>query len=366
MKQIGIFIIISLGFFSCTHENTEGDGLGGNANILTLTYTIPDAIAGGGTTRAVNYVEATARESTVNGLHLLFFHSDSHGNGTFVASATAMLKDASLKQNSITVTLPAEINTAGEYAVLVIANLAEYITDTGELTAYLASFRTKTYGQAMAELQVALPENTVDSDTYTFPGCILPMSGTTVKLAGKTAMSVDLLRAAVRIDVKVLDALTGSITLSEVQLRNVASVVPYFRTQEEITVPRVTCTKLSVTDNQMKGGLYAVETFLDVSDPHKLLNSATCLLININHSLLHTGTNADKTWYRVNLNVDNKGMQYLKRNNAYTVVITGVFAPGSSTPEGAYYDKATLIDAVTVPTDWKSNGATIPPDVVIQ
>lgn len=369
MKQlIGIFIIISLCFFSCTHEEAEGNGPGGNSNILTLTYTIPDAIAVGGTTRAVNYVEATAQESTVNGLHLLFFNSDSHGNGTFVATATATLKDASLKQNSITVTLPPEVNTANEYAVLVIANLTNYMTDAGELTAYLASFQTKTYGQAMAELQVALPEETVGSETTcTFPGGILPMSGTTVKLAGKTAMSVDLLRAAVRIDVKVWDALTGSITLNEVQLRNVASVVPYFRTQEEITVPRVTCTKLRVTaDNQIKGGLYAVETSLDVSDPHKLLNSATCLLININRPLLHTGADADKTWYRVNLNVNGEGMQYLKRNNAYTVVITGVFALGSSTPEGAYYDKATLIDAVTVPTDWKSSGAGTPPDVVIQ
>lgn len=368
MKQlIGIFIIISLCFFSCTHEEAEGDGPGGNSNTLTLNYTIPDAIAGGGTTRAVNYVEATAKESTVNGLHLLFFNPDAHGNGTFVASAAAMLKDASLKQNRITVTLPPEVNTANEYAVLVIASLADYITADDELTAYLATFKTKTYGQAMAELQVALPENTVGAETTcTFPGGILPMSGTTVKPAGKTAMSVDLLRAAVRIDVKIPDYLTGSVTLSEVQLRNVASVVPYFRTQEEIAFPRVACTKLSVTDNQVTGGLYAVETSLDVSDPHKLLNSATCLLINISKPLLHTGTDADKTWYRVNLNVNGEDIQYLKRNNAYTVVITGVFALGSSTPEGAYYDKATLIDAVTVPTDWKSSGAGTPPDVVIQ
>ena len=373
MKQIGIFIIISLGFFSCTHENGEWDGPGGNAHTLTLTYTIPDAIGGDGTTRAVNYVESTARESTVNGLHLLFFHSDSHGNGTFVASASATLKDANLKQNSITVTLPAGVNEANEYAVLVIANLADYITAANELATYLASFRTKTYGQAMAELQVVLPENAGGSGTsgtsepaYTFPGGILPMSGTTVKSAGQAAMSVDLLRAAVRIDVKVPDYLTGSITLNEVQLRNVASVVPFFRTQEEITVPRVTCARQAVTGNLVQGGLYAVETSLDVSDPHKLLSGATCLLINLKRPILHTGTNADKTWYRINLNVDDTGMQYLKRNNAYTVVITGVFAPGSTTPEEAYYDKATLIDAVTIPTGWQSSGVTTPPDVVIQ
>lgn len=365
---IGIITIATLLFSACTKgEEVEGTQAGGeDTNVLTLTYTIPDATVG---TRAdadtpadVTYVEATGTESTVDGLHLLFFNTDDHGNGTFVASAAATLKDANLKQNTITVALPTEIKTEDEYSVLVVANLAKYITVAADLTAYLNSFKDKTYGRAWEELQAMLP---VTDGLYKFPDTRLPMSGTTVKHAGNNAMSVNLLRAAVRIDVKVGDGLTG-VTLSNVQLRNVASVVPFFRTQEEISLPRAASAQLAVTDNKVVGGLYAVETSLDVTDPRVLLYDATCLLLNIKSDAIHKDADADKTWYRVNLNVNaDTHMQFLKRNNAYRVVVTGVFTPGSTTPDGAYNNKAMLISTVTIHTDWISSGVT-PPHITIQ
>lgn len=375
MKQlIGIITIASLILSACT----SGDAIevvqpsGEDARVLTLTYTIPDATTGtraeAGTrndaaTRAdVSYVESTGTESTVDGLHLLFFNPDSHGNGTFVATASATLKDANLKQNTITVTLPTEIKTDSEYSVLVVANLAKYITEAADLTTYLATFKDKTYGQAWEELQALLP--IASDETYSFPDGRLPMSGTTVKRAGTDAMSVNLLRAAVRIDVKVGDGLTG-VTLSNVQLRNVASVVPFFRTQEQISLPRAASASLAVKDNKVTGGLYAVETSLDVTDSRVLLNDATCMLLNIKSDAIHKDADAAKTWYRINLNVNADNMQFLKRNNAYRVVVTGVFTPGSTTPEEAYYNKAMLISAVTILTEWKTSGVT-PPNVDIQ
>ncbi len=371
MKQfIGIVTIASLIFSACTGgdmiEVVQPVG-GEDNNALTLTYTIPDVTVG--TTRAAtstradaSYVEATGEESTVDGLHLLFFNPDDHGNGTFVATASATLKDASLKQNTITVSLPAEVKTENEYSTLIVANLAKYIPVAADITAYLATFKDKTYGQSWEELQALLP---VDADgIYSFPDGRLPMSGTTVKRAGRNAMSVDLLRAAVRIDVKVGDGLTG-VTLSNVQLRNVASVVPFFRTQEEISLPRATSANLTVTGNKVVGGLYAVETSLDVTDSRVTLNDATCILLNIKSDAIHKNADVAKTWYRVNLNVNADNMQFLKRNNAYRVVVTGVFTPGSSTPDEAYYNKAMLISTVTIPTDWISSGVT-PPDVTIQ
>ena len=98
MKQfIGISIIASFIFSACTGGDiieVVQPGDGEDTNVLTLTYTIPDATTG---TRAdLSYVEATGTESTVDGLHLLFFNPDDHGNGTFVATASATLKDASL------------------------------------------------------------------------------------------------------------------------------------------------------------------------------------------------------------------------------------------------------------------------------
>lgn len=367
---------MTLLFSSCTSELIETiwpDS--GEVELLTLTYTIPDATAGtrtgiGSPTRAgaststradVPYVEATGTESVVDGVHLLFFNPDDHGNGTFVASVAATLTDASLKQNTLTVALPDGVQSDRDYSVLVVANLAKYITVPGDLTAYLAGFAAKTYGQAWEELQALLP---LTDGIYGFPDGRLPMSGTTIKHAGNSAMSVDLLRAAVRIDVKVGDGLTG-VTLNNVQLRNVAPVAPFFRTQEQVSVPRAASASLTVTDNHITGGLYAVETSLDVTDSRVMLNDATCLLLNIKSSTIHTGADEDKTWYRVNLNVNADNMQFLKRNNAYRVVVTGLSSPGSTTPEGAYNDKAMLISAVTIPTDWISSGV-IPPDITIQ
>lgn len=364
MKRfIGILTITPLFFCACTGEAIEGVQPGGEgANVLTLTYTIPDATTGGGSTRAdASYVEATGNESVVDGLHLLFFNPDNHGNGTFVASASATLKDANLKQNTISVTMPSEVLLAREYSVLVVANLTKYLTVPADLAAYLATFRTKTYGQAWEELQVFLPTSI---GIYGFPDGRLPMSGSTVKHAGSDVLSVNLLRAAVRIDVKVADGLAG-VTLNNVQLRNVATVVPFFRTQEQVSVPRAASANLTVTGNQVVGGLYAVETSLDVTDNRVMQKDATCLLLSITSSAVHTGADTNKTWYRVNLNVNAQHMQFLKRNNAYRVVVTEVFTPGASTPEGAYYDKAMLISAVTIPADWKSSGVT-PPDVTIQ
>lgn len=362
-RLIDILIITPLFFCACTSETIEELHPGkDDANKLTLTYTIPDATVGSSTsTRAGDgsYVEATLEENTVDGLHLFFFESDAHGNGKFIASATATLEDANLKNNTITLTLPPQLDNKKDYSVLVIANLAKYFTKQADLDIYLASFNNKNYGQAWEELQVLLPNS---FGVYSFPNQGLPMSGTTVKRAGNTAISVNLLRAVVRIDVKLNDQLKN-VTLDKVQLRNVATIVPLFRTQEQVSIPRAMSTEFDVNNNRVNSQLYAVETSLDVNDSHVLLNDATCLLLSIKSTNVHTGSNADKTWYRVNLNIKDK-MQLLKRNNAYCVVVNSVQSAGATTADDAYNDKV-HISAVTIPTEWKTSGVN-PPEVVIQ
>lgn len=356
MKQwIGIYMLAALCFCSCAEEGPEVVQAGGEGHALTLTYTIPDAEAA--TRAASSFVEATGNESVVDGLHLLFFEPDAHGNGAYVATASATLKDANLKQNMITVTLPPAVVKANEYSVLVVANLAKF---TAAPNAYLATFATKTYGQAWEELQATLP---LTGSKYSFPDGRLPMSGTTVKRAGKDEMSVDLLRAAVRVDVAVGAGLTTA-TLSHVELRNVAQAVPFFRTQEEISTPRVGSSQLTVTGNKLTGGLYAVETSLDVTDSKILMDDATCLLVDIKDPAVHKNGDAANTWYRVNLNVDADGRQYLKRNNAYRVVITAISGPGAPSADEAYKSGVLLISAVTVPAAWKESGLT-PPEVSV-
>ncbi|MCD8184189.1 MAG: hypothetical protein LUE99_15145 [Bacteroides sp.] len=224
MKQIGIFIISSLCIFSCSNEETEVVGNGEDAtSTLNVTYTIPDtevATRGDGSTRAdvnastgadtradASYVVATAEENKIDNLYLLFFNPDEHGNGAYVGRATANVSSINLKSNTVNVDLTSgNIKPENEYSVLVIANLKTLLDGTGSGTTntdkYLNSFTTKTYAQTWEELQVSpLPSN------YDLTGR-LPMSGTAVKPANSSALNVDLLRATVRIDVKVPDFVT--------------------------------------------------------------------------------------------------------------------------------------------------------------
>lgn len=344
MKQlIGILAIVTLSFTSCANEEKEMSGK--NTHTLTLTYNIPDATTA---TRAASYIEASGNESTVDGLHLLFFDADTHGNGAFVASASATLKDADLKQNRISVSLPIEIEEEKEYSVLVIANLAKYTTNPAT---YLATFNNKTYGRAKEDLQMTFPLN--GDNKYYFPDGYLPMSGTTVKPKGKNEINVDLLRAAVRIDVAVGEELEDA-ELKHAELRNIAPVIPLFRTQTETALPRVDSEQFEVTNNEVTGGLYAIETYLDVADKKKLIEEATCLLVNIYDPNVHQGTDTDKTWYRINLNVDADNIQYLKRNNAYRVVITDITGPGFPTSDDAYNVIDMSLSLVTVTIEWDS------------
>lgn len=362
-KVIGITLIAALCLCACSKEETGAGGKDGeDSHVLTVTYTIPDAMTG---TRAdaPTYVESAGNESVVSQLHLLFFHQDDHGNGSWVATTAANLKDASLKENQISFTPPTEVESTKDYDVLVVANLTKY-TGTDALTnEYLATFQYKSYARTRGELQALLPVTQIASHSvYTLPDGHLLMSGTTLKRAGKDELSVDLLRAAVRIDIKCTAA---TAILSHAELRNVAPVVPFFRTQGVVSLPRAGSAQLEVTDNALKGGLYAIETRIDVTDPRQLLSHATCVLVNVTDPTIHTSGDSKKTWYRVDLNVDSDKIQYLQRNNAYTVVINAVNGPGSLTPDGAYNSQRTmLIDAVTIPKAWKASGVT-PPDVAI-
>lgn len=355
-----VSLLLSLGIHSCSRESVADSPVPAcPVNECRLSYCIPNATSTA--TRAASYVEPTGKESTVEGLHLLFFRQDDHGNGGFVASAAATLTASDQKENSINFTLPDGTDAETDYDVLVVANLSAYLS-TDALTTYLSGFSNDTYGQAWTRLQAPLPQA---GGLYGFPsGGLLPMSGTVRKLAGKDELSVELLRVVVRIDLQLSGALSG-VTLSKAQLRNVSPVVPYFRNQGALAAPRISSDELTVTDNRVLGGLYALDSWLDVSDSRVLASEATCLLVCVK-APLHTGADEAKTWYRINLHIDAiRHTQYLQRNNAYTVVITSVDAAGSPTPDDAYHGSATQIGSVTLPTDWKTPDGVTPPTVEI-
>ena len=169
-----------------------------------------------------------------------------------------------------------------------------------------------------------------------------------------------------RVDVAVAEDKAAVITLDKALLMNVASDVPLFRDpRDTYTSGRVTTRQADATDNRLTGQLHGTESYLDMSDgdSRKKLSGATCLILSAASTEIdYTGAATGKTWYRLDLVTGTDGIQYLKRNNAYTVIIKDITAPGYSTPEEAYYSDAMLITGVTIPSGWNASGE-VPPQV---
>lgn len=347
------------------------------AGSFSLSYTIPDSRAAenpsirNGTaisdTRAVDYVTAVGNESRVADIQLLFFANDDHGNGTYITTLTAtpvQPTTGTSEKTDVTYTAASGIDEATDYRVLAVANLGKYLT-TDETTALLASCAGKTENRVKMDLLPAITAAKTGGGILNGGDALyLLMSGETVKAAGKD-MQVELLRASVRIDVTVAEDKAAVITLDKALLMNVASEVPLFRDPRETYVPgRVSTKEADVTDNRSAGQLHCTESYLDISDndSRKEIFGATCLILSAKSTAIDYKGATDKTWYRINPAIGDDRIQYLKRNNAYTVIIKDITAAGYPTPEEAYYSDAMLITGVTIPSDWNAS-MELPPQV---
>ena len=318
-------------------------------------------------TRAVDYVTAVGNESRVADIQLLFFANDDHGNGVYITTLTAtpvQPTTGTSEKTDVTYTAGSGIDDATDYHVLVIANLGRYLS-ADEISALMATCVGKTENRVKIDL---LPVITAAKATGGILNggdtLYLLMSGETVKTAGKD-MQVELQRASVRIDVEVAQDKAAVITLDKLLLMNVASDVPLFRDPREIYTPgRVSTKEADVTDNRSAGQLHCTESYLDISDndSRKEIFGATCLILSATSTDIDYKGATDKTWYRINLAIGDDRIQYLKRNNAYTVIIKDITAAGCPTPEEAYYSDAMLITGVTIPSDWNAS-VELPPQV---
>lgn len=314
---------------------------------MALRYVLPSNT--GTVTRGL--VEALPQESAVSELQLFFFLPDKHQNGTFVASTPGTLVGSSLTDNTVEVTLPEGVSENATYHVLVVANLNHYLK-AGEIPTFRVGKTTE--GEARRWFTVELPLNS--QQEYELPsGGYLPMSGSTVKEPGGT-MSVDLLRAAVRVDVMVSAEAATAITLETAQLRNIPSLNPLFELPLDAALVSISTPLVAAESNAFRGKFFGVETYRNVKDPLSLAYKATCVIVRAKNDT-YSG------WYRVDLNV-NEGLQYLQRNNAYTVLIKNISADGADTAEAAYATGSTSIESVTVAA-WKDSGLT-PPETEIQ
>lgn len=374
-----LLALLSLSAASCSDEDATA-GLPAVEGSFTLSYTIPDSRAAespsapvaatASDTRAADYVVAVGNESRVADLQLLFFANDDHGNGTYITSLAAtpvQPTTGTTEKTDVTYTPASGIDDATDYRVLVIANLGKYLGADGT-AALLATCAGKTENRVKLDLIPTISAARATGGILNGGDALyLLMSGETVKTAGKD-MQVELRRASVRIDVAVAEDKATVITLDKALLMNVAADVPLFCDPRGIYTPgRVSTKQADAADNRLTGQLHCTESYLDTSDgdSRKKIFGSTCLIISATSTAIdYTGTAAGKTWYRLDPVTGADGIQYLKRNNAYTVVIKDITAPGYSTPEEAYYSDAMLITGVTIPSGWNASGE-VPPQIDI-
>lgn len=347
---------------ACIGTDGECPGSGNEPpRTFLLSYEIPDAeTAETPATRAPGTTPSTGTENVIDHVRVLFFERDDYGNGTYIGSLSGQQPNRSLeKVGELEIALAAPVEADADYNVLVIANADKYIAPA-QLDAFC---RNRTENLVKIELLPLLEADAADG-LFSVPDGCLPMSATGVKEAEK-GLKVTLLRAAVRIDVT-----TGvpdgeeKIVIEEAQVANIVPAVPLFCDPRPLETAYLWGTKktLAAADkNEIKGGLYAMETYNMPTDRGELVTRRTCLLVKC-HTESYTGA---RCWYRIDINVaetetEGQTMQYLKRNNVYVVRIDGIRSLGAGSAEEAYYSDATLIASVTIPGRWQDSGLDTP------
>ena len=347
---------------SCINSDGECTGSGDRLpRTFLLSYEIPDAeTSEAPATRAAGTTPSTGTENVIDHVRVLFFERDDYGNGAYIGSLSGQHPNHSLENvGELEITLADPVKADTDYNVLVIANADKYIAPA-QLEAFCQS---RTENLVKIELLPVLEAGVADG-LFTVPDGCLPMSATGVKAAEK-GLKVTLLRAAVRIDVKTgLPDGEEKITIEEAQVANILPAVPLFCDPRPMESAYLWGTKKKLTDadnNEIKGGLYAMETYNTPTDRGELITRRTCLLVKC-HTESYTGS---RCWYRIDINVaetetEGQTMQYLKRNNVYVVRIDGIRSLGAGSAEEAYYSDATLIASVTIPGKWQDSGLDTP------
>lgn len=356
---------------SCAEQSGAGLEPGGEpvpsaGTRLQLSYTIPDSQEAAALTRAGLIPVARTEESKIEDVRLLFFEQDEYDNGLYAGTLSGSVEGNSLeKSGKIDFTMPEgqTLNNETDYDVLVIANAAAYFPGFAD-----SDFENICKGRTVNDIRIPfqgeMPREG-SSNAYTVTARCLPMTGVTKKEAGKADMQVSLLRAAVRIDVRVAEESKGNIVLMGATLRNIPAAIPLFGDPRDVSSRLLAFGNVvESTDNAILGGLYATEQYRKVSLSN-LAGTASCLLVQCKKKEYQ----GKRCWYAVFLNVDNTdGVQYLRRNNAYTVEIRKILNLGTEDPESALQNgDSTQVKTVIIPTEWDvptngDGGAVTPPE----
>lgn len=280
-------------------------------------------------------IPAEEGESDVSMLYLFFFEHSAGGTGKFIDCYNASPPEGQTYSLSgeikINFDATPSLNMSTDYIILFLANDQVDMTVTSQL-----------YKEKNATLNDALKDiygfggDTDEHKAYSYPNNYdnIPfnskeifMSGYAEKKAGANKIDVELVRMMARVDV---DLQAANYKLASVSLWNLRKITNVWDNNlykvPETYTKRSYGVKNSITNNQIRGGLYAFENV--VVSPTYNDEVTTCVVVGIEKD-------GSVSHYRININVTGAG-QIIRRNNAYKITISSVYGKGFTTEREAY------------------------------
>lgn len=326
-----LFILAALATLlttSCLKDDEGSSGTSKSSFKLTLSVS-------GSKINTFATIPAVDGEEQINSLWILFFERTSGGTGLFINSYKVAPPSGYpiSSGQTIEVNLPplSGLSNSMAYNMLIVANLEDNIFE--DISAWLDELTGKTENEVVATTYIEVigvgDEDAVfyNYGTRSITQQSIPMSSRAVKEEDQEIVKVELVRAVCRFDVT-NNATASGYTLVSASIWNAFPRSNFwssnFNDFSDARIERFY--GIQTPDNEIIGGLYALENF--VTRPAPTDNLTTCLILGIENGGV-------TTFYRVNINAQNFGQQ-LKRNNSYRVTIQNVLAPGANTERDAY------------------------------
>lgn len=337
---------------------------------VTITYSFDDL-----QTRSIS---ATSEEKKFSDVYFVFYNSST---GAYVAYQKTSAPTGNTGEGSFPLPIPEALTPGNMYRTLIVANYDRYKADGKTFDAYINENRSKDYDRMLRDMK----SQALNKIRVTAP---LPLFGTLLgkdgqeslftapqpDATGKLPVSVRFSRAVSRFDLR--NRVADKLVIAWGKVCNYRDAGYFFHQDAPLgDLVKGTAAKPPTDVNNLPegyvkvnppmgnpaskqdlvdGGLYAYPNI--VANTLQDDESTTCLMIAGYYQDPLSGTpNTDKlTYYRANV-ADPGLSQVLKRNYAYTIVITGVQRAGADSEDEAMAEKDRLLDYV-VDDQWQDDG----------
>ena len=362
-----VLLLLSVCVGGCVQEEPVP---GGNiAAGVTINYSFDDL-----QTRSI---AATPAEKKFSDVYFVFYNS---ATGAYVGYQKTSAPSGNTGEGSFPLPIPAALTPGNTYNTLIVANYERYKADGKTFDAYINENRSKDYGQ----MRRSMKSQALNRTRVTTP---LPLYGTLLGADGEESLftapdpnatgslpvSVRFSRAVSRFDL--LNRVADKLVIAWVKVCNYRDAGYSFHQDAPLgdlvkgTAADAPSDLNNLPDGYVKvnpplgdpatkqdlvdGGLYAYPNI--VANALQDDENTTCLMIAGYYQAQGQPANTTKlTYYRANV-ADPGLSQVLKRNYAYTIVITGVQRAGAGSEDEAMAEKDRLLDYV-VDDQWQDDG----------